>query len=274
VSQERDDAAIPPVDVLAVGAHPDDVEWGCGGVLAGQAMAGRRVGILVLTRGEAGTRGAVDERRKETEAGAKSLGAQWLSFLDLGDGQLRNGSAEEEQVMCVLRRLRPSVVLAPPLSDRHPDHERAGALVRAACFYAGLVKRVARLADGEPVASEELEPFRPKVLMHYMLHDSFDPDVIVDCTPVWRQKLEALAAHQSQFPTANGHREGSTDDASADPVQTWVSKRSFWEAIEGRARHYGQRIGVEFAEPLHTAVPLGLSTEQFSTLYLGGRLGS
>lgn len=278
-SRSLEDAAqCGPVDVLAIGAHPDDVEWGCGGVLAGLAGQGLRVGILVLTRGEAGTRGDAELRRTETEAGARCLGARCLGFLDCGDGQLRSGESEEEQVMFFLRRLQPTLVLAPPLQDRHPDHERAAALVRSAHFYSGLIKRQSRNPDGALVHSSELPPFRPKTLMHYMLHDPFEPGTIVDCTPVWSSKIAALAAHKSQFPTANGAARGlpSASSASGGPSSvvsaernTWVSKRSFWDAIEGRGRHYGQRIGVEFAEALFTGGPLGLGADQFCALHFG-----
>jgi LmbE family N-acetylglucosaminyl deacetylase len=123
--------------VLAIGAHPDDVELGCGGTLAKLAAAGRRVGILHLTGGEAGTRGTAALRRREAEAAAAALGAVEVAILDCGDGGLRTGPAEEDAVIELLRRLRPELVLAPPPSDRHPDHGRAHDLALAACFYAG-----------------------------------------------------------------------------------------------------------------------------------------
>ncbi len=255
------------MDVLAVGAHPDDVEWGCGGLVASQAALGRRVGILILTRGEAGTRGDAERRKTEALAGAERLGAARVDFLDCGDGSLNTDSAREEQVMFFMRKLRPNVVLAPPLHDRHPDHERAGALVRAASFYSGLIRRAARDPQGEPVSGESLPPFRPSTLVHYMLHDPFDPDVIVDCSSQWSKKIAALAAHESQFPAANGGG-AAPAGVGVDEGATWISKRSFWDAIEGRARHYGQRIGVEFAEPFLTGGPLGLNAEQFGQLYL------
>lgn len=253
-----------PLDVLAIGAHPDDVEWGCGGLLAGLAAAGRRVGIVVLTRGEAGTRGTVEQRIAEAAAGAQALGAVDLQFLDCGDAGLRTGRDEEDALIHQLRRLRPRTVLAPPRHDRHPDHERAADLVRAACFYAGLRKRPGRDADGVLVDSEALSPHRPATLLHYMLHEPFDPDVIVDCTASWSTKIAALRCHASQFPVANGEPVGG----DAQQQATWISKRSFWDAIEGRARHYGQRIGAEFAEPFLAGGPTGIDAAQFEALYL------
>ena len=273
IQQARNAASV---DVLAIGAHPDDVEWGCGGLLAGLAEAGQRVAILILTRGEAGTRGNAEQRARESAAGAACLGVHCLDILDCGDGALRAGEEQEEQVMFFLRHLRPQVVLAPPLQDRHPDHERAGALVRSSFFYSGLVKRVARDPEGREVDGQALAPHRPERLLHYMLHDPFDPDVIVDCSSVWRKKIKALAAHRSQFPEArDSGAEGAHGSSAAPGVAvgdaesaTWISKRSFWDAIEGRARHYGQRIGVEFAEPLSTGAPLGVNAGQFCNLFL------
>lgn len=256
------------IDILAVGAHPDDVEWGCGGIIASQVEAGFSAALLILTHGEAGTRGSIQERRAEAEAGARCLGASQVHFLDCGDGGLRKGRASEDRVMFALRTLRPRVVLAPPLKDRHPDHERAGELVRDACFYAGLVKRPAMDEVGSMVAGKDLAPHRPTTLMHYMLHDPFDPDLIVDCSSVWQKKVDALAAHRSQFPAANGSSADDHVGTAAETSATWISKRSFWQGIEGRARHYGQRIGVEFAEPLYTGGPLGLEAKQFGQLYL------
>lgn len=258
---------MQPLDVLAIGAHPDDVEWGCGGLLAGLAAAGRRVGIVVLTRGEAGTRGTADQRIAEAQAGARALGAAELQFLDCGDAGLRTSRDEEDHLIHQLRRLRPHTVLAPPRHDRHPDHERAAELVRAACFYAGLRKRPGRDDDGRLVDDEILPAHRPSNLLHYMLHEPFDPDVIVDCTASWSTKLAALRCHASQFPVANGE---PAEAGGADPEQraTWISKRSFWDAIEGRARHYGQRIGAEFAEPFLAGGPTGIDASQFEVLYL------
>jgi len=126
------------LDVLAIGAHPDDAELGCGGTLALLAQAGKRVGLLHLTAGEAGSRGTAESRRREAENAAAALGASELAFLDCGDGDLRRGTAEEDALIAELRRLRPELVLGPTPADRHPDHGRAHRLVADACFYAGL----------------------------------------------------------------------------------------------------------------------------------------
>ena len=175
------------LDVLAIGSHPDDVELGCGGTLALLTQRGLNVGILHLTRGEAGTRGTVAERRREAEAAAHVLGVSELEFLDCGDGRLRHGEAEEEQLISILRRWRPELVLGPAPVDRHPDHGRAHRLVADCCFYAGLARR----STGQP--------HRPAAVFSYMQHDPFEPSFIVDVSPTWQVKLDALAAYRSQL---------------------------------------------------------------------------
>ena len=229
------------VDVLAIGAHPDDIEICCGGALALMARAGRRIGILHLTSGEAGTRGTTEERRREAAAAAEILGAHELEFLALGDGALRTGAEEEDQVIDVLRRLRPELVLGPATVDRHPDHQRAHTLVAAACFYAGLARR----GTGQP--------HRPAAHFTYMQNDSFEPSFVVDISAVWEIKMQALDAYGTQLHP----RQGATDPADG-PV-TKISSRETRLAIEGRARHYGDQVGAEFGEPYRSRRTLAVA---------------
>lgn len=226
------------LDVLAIGAHPDDVELGCGGTLARLSRQGRRVGILHLTRGESGTRGTPEERLAEAERAAAELGASDLAFLDCGDGGLRTGAAEEDALIEVLRAWRPEVVLGPTPRDRHPDHERSYRLVEAASFYAGLARR----GDGQP--------FRPAAVFSYMQHDSFEPSFVVDVTATWEAKLRALAAYRSQL---------YQEDEERDEPVTKVSTREFALAVEGRARHFGALIGAELGEPFWSRLPLAVA---------------
>jgi bacillithiol biosynthesis deacetylase BshB1 len=230
------------VDVLAIGAHPDDVEICCGGALARLVAAGRRVGILHLTCGEAGTRGTAERRRGEAERAAQILGASTLDILDLGDGALRTGPAEEEAVIEVLRRRRPELVFAPTPADRHPDHGRAHRLVVDACFYAGLARRGAGA------------PHRPAAVFAYMQHDLFEPSFVVDVTAVWDIKMRALDAYESQIHSAGG---GADAEPAAGPP-TKISSPQTRRMIEGRARHYGNIAGVEFAEPFWSRTPLAV----------------
>lgn len=228
------------VDVLAIGAHPDDVELGCGATLAKLAGAGRRVGILHLTSGEAGTRGTPAERRQEAARAGEILGAALVDFLALGDGALRTGPAEEDELIAALRRLRPELVIAPAPDDRHPDHGRAHRLVRDACFYAGLARRGAG------------EPHRPAALFAYLQHDAvFAPSFVVDVTATWAIKEAALDAYASQI-----HR---PDGAARDEPETVTASRRFRLAVEGRARHFGQLVGAELGEPFWSHGPLAVA---------------
>jgi bacillithiol biosynthesis deacetylase BshB1 len=234
------------VDVLAFGAHPDDVELGCGATLVSLRGAGRRFAIVSLTRGELGSRGTPERRAAEAAEGGRLLGAEEVVLLDCGDGGLRRGKTEEDAVIAELRRFRPSLVLVPPPRDRHPDHGRAFELVRDACYYAGLVRRGAG------------EPHRPRLVLSYELHESFEPTLVVDVAATFERKLLALRAHRSQFVVDAAR--GSDSEGAA----TWVSSKEFWSAIEGRARAHGARIGSAFGEaflahgPLAVADPLAL----------------
>jgi len=231
------------LDVLAIGAHPDDVELGCGGTLALLARAGRRVGILHLTRGERGTRGTPEERLAEAERAAEALGASDLAFLDCGDGGLRTGEAEEEALIEVLRAWRPDLVLSPTPHDRHPDHTRAHRLVEAACFYSGLRER------GAP--AKDRGPHRPAAVFSYMQHDPFEPSFVVDVTSTWEVKRQALAAYRSQLYRPDAGREDT-----APPTK--IASRDFSLMVEGRARHFGILVGAELGEPFWSRLPLAV----------------
>ncbi len=229
------------VDVLAVGAHPDDVELGCGATLALLAEQGRRVGIVHLTSGEAGTRGSAELRRREAALAAEVLGAAEIDFLDCGDGGLRTGAAEEDALIEKLRELTPRLVLVPAPRDRHPDHGRAHRLTLDACFYAGLAKRSPTLGS----------PHRPQAVYSYMQHDAFEPTFVVDVTSTWNKKMKALEAYESQFLQPG--RPGG------DGAPTKVSSPEFLAAAEGRARHYGLGISAVYGEPFLSPSPLAVT---------------
>jgi N-acetylglucosamine malate deacetylase 1 len=231
------------LDILAIGAHPDDVELGCGGTLARSAREGRRVGILHLTRGEAGTRGTPEQRLAEAERAAVALGAAELAFLDCGDGALRTGEAEEEALIEVLRTWRPEVVLGPPPRDRHPDHGRAHNLVAAAVYYSGLAAR----GQGSP--------HRPGAFFSFMQHDHFTPSFLVDVSRDWERKIAALSEYRSQLAVPDPEPGGTAESGSV----TKISTTEFWLAVEGRARHFGELIGAAFAEPYWSRLPLAVS---------------
>lgn len=245
------------VDVLAISAHPDDAELGCGGTLALLAQAGRRVGMLHLTTGEAGSRGTAAERRIEAEAAAAALGAVSLAFLDCGDGGLRRGVDEEEALIAELRRLRPDLVLGPTPADRHPDHGRAHRLVADVCFYAGLSRR----GSGKP--------HRPAAVFSYMQHDPFPPAFIVDVSSTWEAKERSLDAYASQL-----HQPRAAGDPGAPPAATGnatkVSSPEFRLAVVGRAQHFGLMIGAAYGEPFWSPLPLAVA-DPFTVLPPGLR---
>lgn len=225
------------LDILAIGAHPDDVELGCGATLASLAAAGRQIGIVHLTGGEMGTRGSAEERRAEAEKAAQALGASAMEILDCGDGGLRTGAAEEDALIQVLRRYRPEIVLGPAPEDRHPDHGRSYRLVKDACFYAGLLRR------------GEGEPHRPGAVFSYMQHDLFQPSFIVDVSSFWDRKTEALAAYSSQLYQKSDGRD--------EPV-TKVATKQFAQAVHGRGRHFGVLIGADYGEAFFSPGPLAV----------------
>jgi bacillithiol biosynthesis deacetylase BshB1 len=217
------------VDVLAVGAHPDDVELGCGATLVTLASRGLAFGILDLTRGEAGTRGTAAERATEAAEAARILGARFRDGLDLGDGGLRTDRDAELAVVEAIRRRRPRLVLAQLPDDRHPDHVRAGRLVTDAAFYAGL--RTLATASGA---------HRPQQVVYYPSHFVAELSFLVDVTEAFPVKLEALRAFRSQFfsPEAG---------APAGP-ETYVSSKEFLDGVTARARAFGRIASVGYAE--------------------------
>jgi N-acetylglucosamine malate deacetylase 1 len=215
-----------PVDVLAIAAHPDDVEITCGGTLVSLKARGKKFGIVDLTAGEMGTRGSAETRRKESERAAEILGAEFRETLDFGDGGLVVTRENELLLMDVIRRERPRLVMTSYPDDRHPDHARAGRLVTDAAFYAGLRK----IETSHPAHRPQHTIYFPTAVMH-------EPDFVVDITAAMETRRAAILAFASQF-----HREGSTEP------QTMLSQKMFLEAIDARARHVGFLVGVEFGE--------------------------
>jgi bacillithiol biosynthesis deacetylase BshB1 len=224
------------VDVLAIGAHPDDADMICGGTLAKLAAGGRTVAILDLTRGEMATRGTPETRRAEALASAGILGVAERVALDLGDGRLENNAANRRSVIEVIRRLRPTLILTHYWDDLHPDHAAAGHLVRSVMYPVGFANYP---ADGEP--------YRPNEVLFFMAHTPFVPSFIVDIDGFHDRKLAAVRCFVSQF-----HREGSTEPP------TGIAQPDFLVRLEARARHFGGLIGRAFGEPflVTRAVPM------------------
>jgi N-acetylglucosamine malate deacetylase 1 len=241
---------VTPVDVLAFSPHPDDVELGCGGTLAGLASRGLTFGIVDLTRGEMATRGTPETRAREAAEAAQILGARFRETLDLGDGGLRTDRAAELDVVNAVRRARPRVVLAPLPTDRHPDHARAGRLVPEAAWYAGLAK-----------LETDLPPHRPDQVLYYATYVLVTPTFLVDVSATFTTKMAALRAYRSQFHDPN----------SGEP-ETYVSSKGFFEGIQARARALGRIANVEYAEGFVSNAPPTLADPVAAFLgYEGGK---
>lgn len=226
------------VDVLAVGAHPDDVELGCGGLLHKLAQAGKRVGILDLTRGEMGTRGTPEERAVEADKAAAVLGVVRRANAGLPDGGVANTPEQRLALVALLRQFRPALVLTLMAPDRHPDHAAAHALVTDANYLAGL----ARIDTGRfPHRTQHVLFFHPYTDYTGM------PAFVADISASFEVKLAALRAHASQF-----HNPGYPGQ------ETLISSKGFWDGIEVRARYWGARIGAVYGEPFYADGPMPL----------------
>ncbi len=230
-----------PCDILAFGAHPDDVEIGCGGTLYKLAQRGYKIGIIDLTEGELGTRGTVTERYQEAEEAARLLSVVFRKNLKIPDGGIAGTPEQRARVIEVLRKFCPKVVFAPYPDDRHPDHIHAGNLIREACFYAGVRK----------VNPGKNPPHRPAKLLYYMISRDFGPTFYVDISEQFATKLHAIRAYRSQF--YNPEYEGE---------ETFISSKNYLDSLETRARYFGWRVGVEFAEAFWMKEPLLLDEQQ------------
>lgn len=228
-------------DILAVGAHPDDIELACGGAVATMVKAGRRVALLDLTQGELGTRGTREIRAKEAEAAAKFLGISERRTLDIPDGNIEVNQENLRKVIEVIRDLRPSMLIIPHSEERHPDHVRAHRLCKEAWFYAGL-KNIPTTYGGRSQL-----PHRPDVYFEFMQWYEFSPSFIIDVSEAWETKMTAIRAFASQFHDPN----------SKEPA-TKLSHPGFLDLIEARGRYYGERIGVRYGEPFFSIAPVGV----------------
>ncbi len=241
-------ASIPlPLDVLAFGAHPDDVELCAGGTICLLAQQGYRVGVADLTRGELGTRGTPELRAEEAARAAEIMRLTVRENMGLPDGNIANTPGNRLPVIRALRTWRPHIALIGGPECRHPDHGAGARLCADACFYAGLQGIRTEDESGAPQP-----PWRPQHVLHYMHLVEFAPSFVVDVTDAWPQRLEALAAFRSQF-----HHPGY--EAKPGEPETFVSDKGFLEWIKARARTYGHRIGVRYGEPfLYRQGPVGV----------------
>ena len=221
------------LDILAIGAHPDDVELGCSGTLAKEIHQGKSVGILDLTRGELGTRGSAEIRDKESAAAAKILNIKVRENLSFSDGFFTNDKHHQIEIIKIIRKYRPEVVFCNAVDDRHIDHPKASQLVSSSCFLSGLTKINTKL-DESNIPQEE---WRPKFIYHYLQWKNISPDICVDISDFMLIKLKAVMAYESQF-----YKEGLREK------NTLISTKNFIDSVEYRARDLGRLSGVDYAE--------------------------
>jgi bacillithiol biosynthesis deacetylase BshB1 len=221
------------LEILAIAAHPDDVELTCGGVLARAAADGHATGVLDLTAGEMGTRGTAEIRAAEARAAGTVLGLRTRECLSLPDGRVENTAEARVRVAEAIRRHRPRILIAPFPTDLHPDHAHTGEIVRDAFF----LSRLGKLGQSGA--------HKPQALLYTMHHTPFEPTFVADVTRAFETKMAACRAYASQLH----------DPESREPA-TQISDPEFLEAIVARARFYGSLIGVRFGEPFRTLEPL------------------
>lgn len=219
------------LDILAIGAHPDDVELSCGATVAKEVANGKKVGILDLTRGELGTRGSAELRKEEAEKAAEILGVSVRENLGLADGFFVNDKESQLAVIKIIRKYRPNIVLCNAVDDRHIDHPKGSKLVSDACFLSGLRKIETTLDD------QSQDAWRPKQVYHYIQWKNSEPDFVVDVSGHLDTKLAAVFAYKSQFY-----------DPNSNEPETPLTNTNFKDSITYRAQDLGRLIGVAHAE--------------------------
>ena len=219
------------LDILAFGAHPDDVELGCSGVLIKEVRNGKKVGIIDLTRGELGSRGTAEIRAQEAADAAQIIGCSIRENLELPDGFFEDNNANRAIVIQAIRKYQPDIIICNAIHDRHPDHGRGSNLLESSAFLSGLIK----IETTENNIAQK--PWRPRLVLHYLQDRWITLDVIVDISDVWEERMESIAAHRSQF----------FDPGSNEP-ETYISSKNFFEAIESRAREIGRPAQFKYAE--------------------------
>lgn len=221
------------LDILAIGAHPDDVELGCGATIAKEVANGKKVGIIDLTRGELGTRGTAETRDEESANAAKILNVEVRDNMEFADGFFVNDKQHQLEIIKMIRKYRPEVVLCNAIDDRHIDHGKGSQLVSDACFLSGLLKIDTKIEDEDGWQ----EPWRPKHVYHYIQWKNIEPDFVVDVSGYMDIKMEAVLAYKTQFY-----------DAKSKEPQTPISSKNFTDSVEYRARDLGRLIGVAHGE--------------------------
>jgi bacillithiol biosynthesis deacetylase BshB1 len=231
------------LDILVLSVHPDDAELGCAGTILKHIALGKKVGIVDLTRGELGTRGSAEIRDKEAAEAGKILGLAARENLAIPDGFFENTKEYQLKVIAAIRKYQPEIIITNAYHDRHPDHGRACELVTDSAFLSGLRKIETYYEDGKLQ-----EPWRAKILLHFIQDVYIKPDIVIDVTDYWDKKIESIFAYGSQFYNPNWEGE----------PQTYISSPEFIAVVEARAREFGKDIHVKFAEGFTSKKILGV----------------
>jgi bacillithiol biosynthesis deacetylase BshB1 len=229
------------LDVLAIGAHPDDIELACGGTVALCVKQGKKVGLVDCTQGELGTRGTPELRAEEAENARLILRVEKRWNLEIPDGNIEVNQVNLLKLITIIRETQPHILLIPHSEERHPDHTHTHHLCKEAWFYSGLEK-IQTMYDGKPQM-----PFRPENYLQYMQRYEFEPSVIIDVSETFQIRLESIKAFKSQFY-----------QSSSKERETVLSRLDFLELIEVRARFWGNKISVKYGEPFFSPVRIGV----------------
>ncbi len=229
------------LDLLVFAAHPDDAELACSGTIASHSAAGYSCGIIDLTKGEMGTRGTPKLRMIEAEKSSKILGLKVRENLGFADIKFTNDLEHQLEVIKMIRKYRPEIILANAIRDRHPDHGKGAELLQQAFFKSGL-KKLRTEYHGKIQ-----ESYRPKHLYHYIQNDYIEPNFIVDIGEFWDKKIASIMAFSSQFY-----------NPESDEPETFISSTGFIESIEARAKEFGHRIGAKYGEGFTVSTTPGI----------------
>ena len=230
------------LDLLVFAAHPDDAELACSGTIAAHVALGHSCGIVDLTKGEMGTRGTVELRMVEAEKSSEILGLKVRENLGFADVKFVNDWDHQIEIIKIIRKYKPEIILANAIRDRHPDHGKGAELLQQAFFKTGLAKINTELEGMKQ------EPYRPRHLYHYIQNDYIEPDFIMDISSYWEKKINSIMAFKSQF----------YNPESKEP-ETFISTDRFIESIEARAKEFGHRIGVKYGEGYTMSTTPGIS---------------
>lgn len=231
------------LDLLVLAVHPDDAELGCSGTIIKHIAQGKKVGIVDFTKGELGTRGTIETRAEESKNASAIMGIHARENIGIRDGFFKNDEEHQLQVVQMIRKYQPEIILTNALYDRHPDHGRASDLANDAIFLSGL-RKIETIVDGIVQ-----EPWRPRLTLQYIQDTYIKPDIIIDISEQMEQKIAAIRAFKTQF-----------DSPSEDEPQTYISSPGFLQSVIARAREMGKNIGAEYGEGFTSRKLLGVDS--------------